>query len=93
MFFRATVNHDDRAIAVHELRAMVADPQSHCEAERVAEPGRCLDDIRIRQLRHDRRGRNGAIRDLPAHAFGLPTRTSCSTQEFPSGSLKSANEL
>jgi hypothetical protein len=29
----------------------------------------------------------------PGHAPGAPRRTSCKTQLFPSGSLKSANEL
>ena len=84
--------HDDGAVAVHELRSVVSDAQAGAEAEGLAEPTNRLADIRVGQLRNDRRCRDRAVRDLRRHARDLPIRTSCSTQVFSSGSLKSANE-
>lgn len=86
------LSHDDGTVAVHELGAVIADAKPNAEAESAAEPVGRLADVGIGQDGYDGGRGNGAVRDRHRQPSAGRYPTSCRTQVFPSGSLKSAND-
>lgn len=80
------------ALRRDELYAVIADAKPLAKPEGAGEPVRRLADVGIGEDGDDGRRGNGAVRDRHRQPSALRYPTSCSTQVFPSGSLKSAND-